>query len=87
MIGKQCSQLHGVGKGGAQCRLPCDFPIKSGNWIYFINMGIRLLICFRKLCCVPDFGDFCSWKCNLGVGKYVITPCCVRLLYLTCVKI
>ena len=58
MIGKQRSQLHGIGKGGAQCRLPCDFPVKSGSGIYFINVGLRLLMCSGKLCCVPDLGDF-----------------------------
>ena len=60
MIGKQRSQLRGIGKGGAQCRLPCGFPVKSGSPIYFINVGIRLQTCSGKLCCVPDFGDFCA---------------------------
>ena len=64
VIGKQHSQLHRISKGGAQCRLPCDFPVKSGRWIYFINAGIRLLMCSGKLCCIPDFDDFCSWKRN-----------------------
>ena len=73
MISKQHSQLHGIGKGGAQCRLPCDFPIKSDGRIYFVNLGIRLLMCSGKLCCVPDFGDFCSGKCNFWVGKYAVT--------------
>ena len=50
--------------------LPFDVPVKSGSWIYFINMGIHLLMCSWKLCCVPDFGDFCSWKRNFGVGMY-----------------
>ena len=45
MIGKQCSQLHRISKGFAQCRLPCDFPVKSGSRIYFINVGIHLLMC------------------------------------------
>ena len=58
VIGKQCSQLWGIGKGGAQHRLPCDFPVKSGSQIYFIKVGICLLLCSEKLCCVPDFGDF-----------------------------
>ena len=71
-VGKQHSQLHGISKGGVQCRLPCDFLIKSGSQIYCINVGIRLLMYFRKLCCVPDFHDICSRKCNFGVGKYVI---------------
>ena len=62
-IGKQHSQLHIIGKGGTQCRLPRDFPIKSGSWIYFINMGICWLMRSWKLYCVPDFDDFCSWKC------------------------
>ena len=66
------SQLCRISNDGAQCRLPRDFPIKSGSQIYFINVGIRLLICSRKLCCVLDFGDFCSWKRNFGVGMYVI---------------
>ena len=58
--------------------LPCDFPLKSGSWIYFINVGIHLLMCSGKLCCVPDFGDFCSWKRNFGVGKYgCITLVCM----------
>ena len=35
-----------------------------------MNVGIRLLMYSWKLCCVPDFGDFCSWKCNFGVGMY-----------------
>ena len=68
VIGKQHSQLHRIGKGGAQCRMPCDFPLKSGSWIYCINVGIRLLMCSRKLYCVPYFGDFCSWKSTFGVG-------------------
>ena len=50
--------------------LPFDFPIKSGSWIYFMNVGIHLLMCSGKLCSVPDFGDFCSWKCNFLVGTY-----------------
>ena len=25
---------------------------------------------FGESCCVLDFGDFCSWKHNFGVGKY-----------------
>ena len=58
MIGKQRSQLHEIGEGGTLCRLPCDFLIKTGSWIYFINVGMRLLMCSGKLCCVPDFGDF-----------------------------
>ena len=53
-------QLCRFGKGGVQCRLPCDFPIKSGSWIYFINVGICVLMCSRKLSYVCDFGDFCS---------------------------
>ena len=72
-IDKQCSQLHGISKGGAQCRLPCDFPAKSLGRIYFINVGMCFLMCSRKLCCVPDFcdfGDFCSWKRHFGVGIY-----------------
>ena len=52
--------------------LPFDFPVKSGSWIYLINMGIHLLICSGKLCCVLDVGDFCSWKPNFGVGMYVV---------------
>ena len=71
MVGKQHFQLRGIGKGGAQCRLPCDFPVKSGSWICFIKVGICLLMYSGKLCCVPDFGDFCSWKCNFEVGKDV----------------
>ena len=55
-----------------QGRLPCDFPGKSGSQIYFINLGIRLLICSWKLYCVLDFGDFCSWKCNFGVGMCAV---------------
>ena len=70
VICKQRSQWHGIGKGGAQCRVPCDFPVKSGSQIYVINVRISLLMCSGKLCCVPDLGDFCSWKCNFGVGKY-----------------
>ena len=60
MISKQHSQLRGISKGGAQCRFPCDFPIKSGSQFYFISVVIRLLICFGKLSCVPDFGNFHS---------------------------
>ena len=51
--------------------LPFDFPVKSGSCMYYINVGIHLLMCSGKLCYVPDFGDFCSWKCNFGVGMYV----------------
>ena len=50
--------------------LPFNFPVKSGSWIYFINVGIHLLMCSGKLCCVRDFGDFLSWKHNFGVGMY-----------------
>ena len=75
VIGKQRSQLRGISKGGAQCRLPCDFPIKSGSWIYLINVGICLLMCSGKSCFVLDFGDFSSWKCNFGVGKYADVFC------------
>ena len=50
--------------------MPCDFPIKSGSQIYIINVGICLLMCSWKLYCVPNFGDFCSWKHNFGVGLY-----------------
>ena len=32
-------------------------------------------MCSRKLCCVPDFGDFCSWKCKFGVGMYACGAC------------
>ena len=60
MISKQRSQLRGIGKGGVHCKLPCDFPVKSGSRIYFIKVGIRLLMGSGKLRCVPDFGDFCS---------------------------
>ena len=38
------SQLRRIGKEGAQCRLLCDFPVRIGSWIYFINLGIRLLM-------------------------------------------
>ena len=58
MIGKQHSQLLGVGKRGAQCRLPCDFPVIFCSWIYFNDVGIHLLMCSGKLCCVPDFDEF-----------------------------
>ena len=69
MIGKQLSQLWGIGRGGGQCGLPSDFPAKFDSRIYFI--GIRLLMCSWKLCCVLHFGDFCSWKRNFGVGMHV----------------
>ena len=39
------SQLREIGKGGVQCRLPCDFHVKSGSRIYFMNVGICLLMC------------------------------------------
>ena len=55
MIGKQHSQLCRISKGGAQCRLPCVCPVKSGSQIYLINVGIRLMMRSGKLCCVPDF--------------------------------
>ena len=54
--------------------LPYDFFVKSGGQNYFINVGICLLMCCWKLCCVPDFGDFCSWKSNFGEGMYVVNP-------------
>ena len=38
-------QLCRINKGEAQCRLPYDFPIKSGSQIFFINVGICLLMC------------------------------------------
>ena len=77
VIGKQRSQLRGIGKGGAQCRLPCDFPVKSGSQIYLINVGIHLLMCSGKLFCVPNFGDFFPWKRSFGVGKYERVWICV----------
>ena len=58
-------EVHNVG-------WPCDFPIKYGIRKCFINVGICLLMCFWKLCHVPDCGDFCSWKHNFRVGMYVI---------------
>ena len=64
MISKQHSQLCGIGNGGAQCRLPCNFPLISGGRIYFVNVGIRLLMCSGKLCCVLDFG--CSFGLTCG---------------------
>ena len=70
LISRWRSQLCGIGKGGANCRLPFDFPVKSGSQIYFFNVGICLLMCSGKSCCVLDLGDFCSWKCNFWVGKY-----------------
>ena len=72
------SQLHGIGKGGVQCRFPFDFPIKSGSWIYLINVGMHLLMCSWKLCFVPDFGDFCSWKGSFVVGV------CMQLRWIVC---
>ena len=72
MTSKQHSQLHGISKGGAQFSLSGDFPVKSGSRIYFINVRIHLLLFSSKLCSVPDFGDFCSWKHNFGVGMYVM---------------
>ena len=70
MVGKQHFQLRGIGKGGTQCRLPRDFPIKSCSQIYFVNVEIHLLMCSPKLCFVPVLGDFCSCKNNFGGGKY-----------------
>ena len=69
------------------CRLPCDFPIKSGCRIYFINVGICLLMCSRELCCVLDFGDCCSWKHNFGVGKYGKGKKLNKLASLSCIGI
>ena len=48
MISKQHYQLRGIDEGGAQHRLPCDFPVKSGSGIYFIDVGICLLMCSRN---------------------------------------
>ena len=45
MIGELHSRLRGINKGGARCRLPCDFPFKSGCQIYLIKVGICLLMC------------------------------------------
>ena len=80
MISKQRSQLRGIGEGGAHCRLPCEFPVKSGRWIYFINMGIHLLMCSGKLFFVLGFGDFCYWKCTFGLGKYAVPIMCSPVL-------
>ena len=57
-------QLHGISKGGVQCTLPCDFPLKTGSWFCLINMGIGLLMCSGKLRCVVNYGDFCSLERN-----------------------
>ena len=50
--------------------LPFNFPVKSGSLIYFINVGIHLLMCSGKLYCVRDLGDFCSWNRSFWVGMY-----------------
>ena len=50
---------------------PVFFPVKSGSWIYFITVGIHLLMSSEKLYCGPDFGGFCFWKSNCWVGTYV----------------
>ena len=56
--------------------LPCDFPIKSAGWNSCIDVGIRMLMCSWKLCCVPDFGNFYSWKHNLGVAMHAKAVFC-----------
>ena len=69
MIGKSLSQLCRICKGGTQCRIALWFSGKIGYLV--INVVIWLLMCSLKLCCVPSFRDFGSWKCNFGVGMYV----------------
>ena len=43
---------------------------------------------FLKIILFPEFGDFCSWKCNFGVGMYELAtsgPCAEFVkLYLPC---
>ena len=67
-------------------RLPCDFPVKSGSEIYFINVVIRLLMCCGKLYCVPDLSDFCSWKCNFG-ARHVLYRCSNKSYWRFCAVI
>ena len=55
LIGRQRSQTHRIGKGGAQCRLLCDFPVKSGSWIYFIKFGDMFAAVFRKIMLCSGF--------------------------------
>ena len=83
VIGKQHSQLRGIGKGSAPCRLPCDFPIKSGSQIYFIIVGIYLPMCSWILCCVPDFGRFLFLKLQFW-GWHVCICCCFPFPYSHC---
>ena len=46
------------------------FPIKSCSFNYVIHVGICLLMCSGKLCCVLNFGDSCFRKFNFQVGMY-----------------
>ena len=66
MVSKQRSQNRRMGKGGVRCRLPCDVPVKSCSWIYFINVGILLLMHSRKLCCGPDLVIFVPENAIVG---------------------
>ena len=60
---------------------PFHFSVKSGSWIYFIDVGIHLLMCSGKLCCVPDFDDFCSRKRSVRVGIYALVCLFVYALF------
>ena len=68
---RQCSQLSGIGKGGAQCRIALWFSCKILKPEYLINVGIHSLMCSLKLCCVPDFGDFGLMKTQF-LGRHVV---------------
>ena len=82
VMGKQCSQMCGIGKGGAQCRLTCDFPVKSGSWIYLIKFGDTFAdVVWEIVLCSGFF-----WKHNFGVGLYVWCVCvCERESVFACV--
>ena len=49
MIGKQHSQLRGIGKGGAQCRLPCDYLVESGRPDLLHECGCTFADVFLKI--------------------------------------
>ena len=82
VMGKQCSQMCGIGKGGAQCRLTCDFPVKSGSWICLIKFGDTFAdVVWEIVLCSGFF-----WKHNFGVGLYVWCVCvCERESVFACV--
>ena len=71
MIGKQHSQLGGIGKGGAQCRLPCDYLVKSDRRDLLHECGYTFANVFLKTMLCLDFGGFFLFLKMQFLGRHV----------------